>query len=159
MSHMMRRTCIAVLMTVCFTACAEKPEEPVSPAPAPAPGSIPAPPDVAAVPADAQVTASGLAWKIIKPGTGTLKPTAASRVLAHYTGWTTNGQMFDSSVARGEPLDYPLSQLIPGWIEGIQLMVVGEKRRMWIPSKLAYDGAPGAPQGMLVFDIELLDFR
>ena len=125
----------------------------------PIPAPIPAPPDVAAVPADATVTASGLAWKVLKPGTGTLKPTASSRVLAHYTGWTTNGEMFDSSVTRNEPLDYPLRQLIPGWIEGMQLMVVGEKRRFWIPAKLAYEGMAGAPQGMLVFDIELLDFK
>lgn len=157
MSYMMRRVCIALFIALSLTACAEKPEETVSPAPAP--GAIPAPPDVAAVPSDAQVTASGLAWKIIKPGTGTLKPSATSQVLAHYTGWTTDGQMFDSSVVRGEPLDYPLNRLIPGWIEGIQLMVVGEKRRLWIPGKLAYDGQPGAPQGMLVFDIELLDFK
>lgn len=124
-----------------------------------APGGLTAPPDVAAVPADAQKSASGLAWKVLAPGTGTTHPTAASRVVAHYTGWTTDGQMFDSSRVSGVPLDYELSQLIPGWIEGMQLMVAGEKRRFWIPGKLAYDGMPGAPQGMLVFDIELIGFR
>lgn len=96
---------------------------------------------------------------MLTPGTGTTKPTATSQVLAHYTGWTTDGQMFDSSVVRGEPLDYPLGGLIVGWIEGMQLMVKGEKRRFWIPQDLAYRGQPGAPAGMLVFDIELLDFR
>lgn len=160
---MMRRICAALLVAAVAAGCAEDPEETtMTPPPTNStriPGPIPAPPDVAAVPADATVTASGLAWKILAPGTGTQKPTASSRVLAHYTGWTTDGQMFDSSLTRGEPLDYPLQRLIPGWIEGMQLMVVGEKRRMWIPSKLAYNDAPGAPQGMLVFDIELLDFR
>jgi FKBP-type peptidyl-prolyl cis-trans isomerase len=160
---MMRRICLALLVAGMVTACAEEPkEETMTPPPsnsAPRPGAIPAPPDVAAVPADATVTASGLAWKILTPGTGTQKPKASSQVLAHYTGWTTNGEMFDSSVTRNEPLDYPLQRLIPGWIEGMQLMVVGEKRRFWIPSKLAYNDAPGAPQGMLVFDIELLDFK
>lgn len=123
------------------------------------PNAIPAPADVAAAPADAQVTASGLASKVLSPGTGTLKPTATSLVMVHYTGWTTDGEMFDSSVARGEPIDFPLNRVIPGWTEGLQLMVVGEKRRFWIPSKLAYDGQPGAPAGTLVFDVELLDFK
>ncbi len=163
MAYMMRRICLALLVAGLVTACAEEPkEETMTPPPntsAPVPGPIPAPADVAAVPADATVTASGLAWKVLKPGTGTLKPTASSRVLAHYTGWTTDGKMFDSSLTSGEPLDYPLRQLIPGWIEGMQLMVVGEKRRLWVPSKLAYDNTPGFPQGMLVFDIELLDFK
>jgi FKBP-type peptidyl-prolyl cis-trans isomerase len=163
MTYMMRRICLALLVAGSITACAEEPTEETMTPPtntsAPRPGAIPAPADVAAVPADATVTASGLAWKILRPGTGSLKPTASSRVLAHYTGWTTDGQMFDSSLTSGEPLDYPLSRLIPGWIEGMQLMVVGEKRRMWIPSKLAYNNAPGSPQGMLVFDIELLDFK
>jgi len=67
--------------------------------------------------------------------------------------------MFDSSVVRGEPAEFPLNQVISGWTEGVQLMVVGEKRRFWIPGPLAYDNLPDnpdAPKGMLVFDIELL---
>lgn len=67
--------------------------------------------------------------------------------------------MFDSSMARGEPLTYPLGRLIPGWIEGLPMMVTGEKRRFWIPGRLAYDGVPGRPQGVLVFDVELIDVR
>jgi len=118
--------------------------------------SIPAPPDVAAPPSDAQKTASGLASKVITPGTGTKHPRANSRVTVHYTGWTTDGQMFDSSVARGESIAFGLHQVIPGWTEGVQLMVEGEKRRLWIPERLAYAGAPGAPAGMLVFDVELI---
>jgi peptidylprolyl isomerase len=122
----------------------------------PQPGAIPAPADVAAPPADAVRTPSGLASKVLSPGTGTEHPAATSLVSVHYTGWTTNGQMFDSSVARGEPADFPLNRVIPGWTEGVQLMVVGEKRRFWIPQDLAYRGQPGPPAGMLVFDVELL---
>jgi len=78
----------------------------------------------------------------------------------HYTGWTTDGQMFDSSVAKGgEPLTMPLTRVISGWTEGLQLMVIGEKRRFWIPENLAYQGQPGSPAGVLVFDIELLDIK
>ena len=73
----------------------------------------------------------------------------------HYTGWTTDGKMFDSSVARGEPASFALNGVIAGWTEGVQMMVVGEKRRFWIPAHLAYEGKDG-PQGMLVFDIELI---
>jgi peptidylprolyl isomerase len=64
--------------------------------------------------------------------------------------------MFDSSVVRGNPIDFGLNQVIAGWTEGVQLMVEGERRRLWIPEKLAYKGMPGAPAGMLVFDVELI---
>ena len=117
---------------------------------------IPAPPDVAAVPADASRTGSNLASKVIAAGTGTRHPRPNSTVTVHYTGWTTDGRMFDSSVARGEPSTFSLNRVIDGWTEGVQLMVEGEKRRFWIPARLAYEGAPGSPQGMLVFDIELI---
>ena len=122
---------------------------------------IPAPPDVAAVPADAQRSPSGLAWKVLAAGSGTRHPRPTSTVVAHYTGWTPDGTMFDSSVARGEPLVYPLNRLITGWVEGMQMMVAGEKRRFWIPGSLAYDGSPdpSTPKGLLVFDIELLEVR
>jgi FKBP-type peptidyl-prolyl cis-trans isomerase len=121
----------------------------------PAGAQIPAPPDVAAAPADAQRTGDNLASKVLKPGTGTRHPRANSVVTVHYTGWTTDGKMFDSSVARGEPYTTPLDQVIPGWTEGVQMMIEGEKRRFWIPAKLAYEGMSG-PQGTLVFDIELI---
>jgi len=120
------------------------------------PRSIPAPSDVAAPAPDAPVTASGLATKVLQPGTGTQHPRPASRVRVHYTGWTTDGEMFDSSVARNEPISFGLNQVIAGWTEGVQLMVEGEKRRLWIPEQLAYGGQRGAPQGMLVFDVELI---
>ena len=75
----------------------------------------------------------------------------------HYTGWTTDGKMFDSSVERGSPSEFGLNQVIKGWTEGLQLMVAGEKRRFWIPESLAYQGQRGRPKGMLVFDVELLE--
>ena len=119
--------------------------------------TIPAPADVAAPPALAKKTASGLAYRVLTPGTGKTHATATDLVKVHYTGWTTDGKMFDSSVVRGEPVSFPLAHVIPGWTEGVQLMVVGEKTRFWIPENLAYKGRSGAPQGMLVFDVELLD--
>lgn len=122
------------------------------------PSSIPAPPDVAAPPDDAERTASGLASKVLQPGTGTVHPGPRDGVTVHYTGWRAeNGEMFDSSVPRGAPATFTLDRVIAGWTEGLQLMVAGEKRRLWIPANLAYEGRPGRPQGMLVFDVELLD--
>jgi peptidylprolyl isomerase len=117
------------------------------------------PEDVAAPPADAEVTASGLAMKILTPGVGQSHPQKSSTVTVHYSGWTTDGNLFDSSLLRGQPATFPLNRVIPGWTEGVQLMVVGEKRRFWIPENLAYKGAAGAPKGMLVFDVELIDFE
>jgi FKBP-type peptidyl-prolyl cis-trans isomerase len=131
----------------------------VAASPAPSASSIPAPPDVGAAPADAQKTASGLTSKVVTPGTGKDHPGPTDKVKVNYTGWTKGGQMFDSSVTRGEPVTFPLNAVIPGWTEGLQLMVVGEKRRLWIPAALAYGDHPrmGAPAGDLVFDVELLD--
>jgi peptidylprolyl isomerase len=119
---------------------------------------IPAPPDVAAPPADAAKTKSGLATKVVTPGTGTEHPKADDMVTVHYTGWTTNGAMFDSSFTRGKPSTFGVNRVIPGWGEAVQLMVVGEKRRAWVPEELAYKGRTDRPQGMLVFDIELIAF-
>ena len=123
------------------------------------PKQIPAPDDVAAPPERAQVTESGLASVVLRVGTGTEHPKAEDTVEVHYTGWTTDGKMFDSSITRGKPTSFPLNRVIAGWTEGVQLMVVGEKRRFWIPEQLAYQGSPGAPQGMLVFDVELLEIK
>lgn len=117
---------------------------------------IPAPDDVAAPPPGSLKTVSGLSTKVLNAGTGTRHPRPTDRVTVHYTGWTTDGQMFDSSVANGTPATFSLAQVIPGWTEGLQLMVEGERRRFWIPESLAYKGQPGSPQGMLVFDVELI---
>jgi peptidylprolyl isomerase len=116
---------------------------------------IPAPSDVKAPPKDAKKTASGLAYKVITPGKGTKHPNSMSSVTVHYTGWTTDGKMFDSSVTRGEPATFPLNRVIAGWTEGVPLMVEGEKTRFWIPENLAYRGQR-EPYGMLVFDVELI---
>lgn len=122
---------------------------------------IEAPTDVGGVPQDAETSASGLAWKVLQAGDGGATPEPTSTVTVHYTGWTTDGRMFDSSVARNEKISFPLNQVIAGWTEGVSMMTVGEKRRFWIPAKLAYGEAPpaGAPKGMLVFDIELFEIQ
>ena len=115
------------------------------------------PPDVKEPPADARLTPAGVHYKVIRAGTGTDKPRPWSRVVVHYTGWTTDGKMFDSSIARGAPATFSLDgELIRGWVDGMQQMVQGEYARFWIPESLAYKGQAGNPRGMLVFDIELI---
>ena len=126
------------------------------------PDPIAVPEDVDAAPTDAKRTKSGLAYKILKRGPGKQHPTASSTVEVHYSGWTPDGKLFDSSVRRGKPTSFPLSGVIKGWTEGVQLMVVGDKARFWIPGALAYGDKPsagGAPSGPLVFDIELLAIK
>jgi peptidylprolyl isomerase len=117
-----------------------------------------APADVKAPPADAKHTPSGLAYKVIEGGTGGRHPKSSNSVTVHYTGWTTDGKMFDSSITKGEPITFQLDGVIAGWTEGVQLMVEGEKMRFWIPEKLAYKGER-APYGMLVFDVELIKIQ
>ena len=122
---------------------------------------IPPPPDVAAAPADAKKEKSGLATKVLEPaatpGTAKDRPTRDDFVTVHYTGWTTDGKMFDSSISKGRPSIFPVNRVIPGFTEALQLMVPGEKRRAWIPEALAYKGQEGRPKGTLVFDLELID--
>lgn len=117
------------------------------------------PDDVSAPPSDATRTDSGLAYRVLLPGKGGDRPSRWSEVVVHYTGWTTDGRMFDSSVVRGYPATFSLRSVIRGWTEGMQLMTVGEKTRFWIPATLAYGNEKGKPQGMLVFDVELLEIR
>ena len=116
---------------------------------------VPAPADVAAPPADALRTSSGIASKVLHIGFGRARPSPRSSVIVNYTGWTTDGKMFETHTG----VQFRVGEVIPGWTEGLQLMVVGEKRRFWIPPALAYEGMPGRPQGTLVFDIELLTVR
>jgi FKBP-type peptidyl-prolyl cis-trans isomerase len=120
--------------------------------------AIPAPEDVAAAPADALTHGDGLRSKVLSAGHGPRKPSATSEVTVHYTGWTTDGAMFDSSITRGAPATFKLNQVIPGWREGVQLMVEGESRRFWIPEPLAYPRGPG-PRGTLVFDVLLIQIN
>ncbi len=110
---------------------------------------------------EVKTTESGLQYEVIELGTGP-RPTAESEVKVHYTGRLTDGTVFDSSLDRGEPAIFPVNRVIPGWVEGIQLMPVGSKFKFHIPSELAYGagGAPGGqipPNSVLVFDVELLE--
>jgi len=115
-----------------------------------------APADVAAPAPDAQLLRSGLAFKILRAGTGKVHPERSSWVSVHYSGWTTDGKLFDSSLTKGTSVPLQLKATIEGLIQGLPLMVVGEKRRFWVPEKLAYRGDRGMPAGMLVFDVELV---
>ena len=119
----------------------------------------PTPRDVARPPADAKKSPKGVFYKVLKAGKGGEKPTPNDSVSVHYTGWTTDGRMFDSSVIRGQPSEFSLRGVIAGWTEGIPLMSVGDRYRFWIPDHLAYKGQPDRPQGMLVFDVELLAIK
>ena len=114
---------------------------------------------MAAPPADAKRTASGLAYKSLSAGQRrTASRRRRSQVTVHYTGWTTDGKMFDTSVEQGKPITFGLGDVIEGWTEGVQLMTVGEKMRFWIPERLAYKGER-PPRGMLVFDVELIAIK
>jgi peptidylprolyl isomerase len=118
----------------------------------------PAPPDVAKPPADAKKSPKGVFYRVLKAaGKDTQHPAANDTVKVHYTGWTTDGRMFDSSVLRGEKATFNLKAVVAGWTDGIPLMTVGDVYRFWIPEPLAYKGAPGKPKGMLVFDVELFE--
>ncbi|MGH8106369.1 MAG: FKBP-type peptidyl-prolyl cis-trans isomerase [Arenimonas sp.] len=123
----------------------------------------PAPADVSAVPANANKTASGLAYRVIKKGNASdgSHPTLQSIITIDYSGWTPDGKLFDSSVTRGEKATFPLSGLISGWKEGLTLMSPGDTYRFWIPGHLAYDSIPNStgPKGMLVFDVTLYSFE
>jgi peptidyl-prolyl cis-trans isomerase A (cyclophilin A) len=106
-------------------------------------------------------TATGLRYMVISEGGGTDRPKQSSTVKVHYTGTLLDGKKFDSSVDRGQPAEFPLANVIPGWTEGVQLMTVGSKYKFYIPYNLAYGerGYPGAipPKADLIFDIELLE--
>ena len=151
-----RLTLTVILIAMCGAACTlkEKEDEKVTG------GGFPAPKDVAAPPLDALKTPSGLASKVLIVGLGNVHPGPQSRVTVHYTGWTADGKMFETTRG-GAPVTFGLDAVVPGWKEGVQLMVTGETRRFWIPGKLAYDTDPDptSPKGQLCFEIELLDIR
>ena len=111
-----------------------------------------------------QTTASGLKYQVLKQGTGTVSPKATDTVKVHYHGTLLDGTIFDSSVERGEPISFPLTQVIAGWTEGLQLMKVGDKFKFEIPPDLAYgaNSPPGSkipPNSTLVFEVELLGIQ
>lgn len=107
-------------------------------------------------------TASGLQYKVITQGSGSEHPSASSKVKVHYHGTLLDASVFDSSVERGEAISFGLNQVIKGWTEGLQLMVVGEKTRFFIPSNLGYGNQPSGkigPGALLIFDVELLEIN
>lgn len=106
-----------------------------------------------------ETTASGLQYLVLQEGTGTEHPKASDKVTVHYHGTLIDGTVFDSSVERGETIAFGLNQVIKGWTEGLQLMVEGEKTRLFIPAELAYGNRAtgGIPAGsVLIFDVELI---
>jgi peptidylprolyl isomerase len=107
-------------------------------------------------------TASGLQYQELQKGEGVEHPKASSTVKVHYHGTLIDGTVFDSSVERAEPISFPLNQVISGWTEGVQLMVVGDKFKFFIPSKLGYGNrATGkiTPGSLLIFEVELLEIQ
>ena len=151
----------ALLVTV---GCREKKESvaaaaaPPSAAPAlnlaPTPAPVPAPADVASPPADAERTPSGVAMKVLEPGSGSRHPEADRILTMSYVGWRKDGVMFDQS----PPVELMYRQLTPGWAEGVGYMLEGEKRRLWIPAALAFGDAPqaGLPKGDITMDVKLV---
>lgn len=136
-------------------------ENPPPPRPdTPASLGIPAPSDVGAAPPGSQCTSSGLCLRIlVAPRADGASPGPEDQVDVHYTGWRKNGEMFDSSIPRGESITFPVGAVIEGWTEALQLMKEGGTYRIWIPAALAYGDAPEhpeAPAGQLTFDVELI---
>ena len=109
--------------------------------------------------AEVKVTPSGLQYEVLKEGNGP-KPEATDRVVVHYTGKLIDGTVFDSSEERGEPATFGVTQVIPGWVEALQMMTAGSQWRLFIPSDLAYgpQGVPGiGPNQTLIFDVTLIE--
>ena len=126
-----------------------------------------APANVGVVPEDAQRSDSGLAWVVLKEGTGQAHPAEGDRALLNFIGWTAEGTLIQESLTDGRPAAIPIRSMFSGLAEGVQSMVQGEKRRLWIPGKIAFGeptpGEPpaeeGPPLGMLVYDVELVGFK
>ncbi len=116
-----------------------------------------APPDVAAPPADALKTPKGVSYVIVESGTGGVHPGPNDKVKVDYTGWTTDGHRFDSSIPEGKPSEFDINILIAGWAEVLTMMQAGDHWKVWIPEELAYKGAPQRQQGMLMFDLKLVE--
>jgi len=106
---------------------------------------------------EARWTRTGLAWRVLQEGRGDRRPRPEDTVKVHYTVWSSDGELTDSTILRGHPDTLSVDRTVPGVAEGLQQMVEGEKRRLWLPERLGYEGMTGAPQGQLVFDVELLE--
>ncbi len=122
-------------------------------------GRPPVPEDVAAAPADALRTESGLAYKVLTPGTADVHPDANDLVAVHFTGWTPQGAEFQTTFGQEKPAVFNLQNVFPGWIEAMQLMVAGEKTRFWIPAHLGPPNPKSGPRGDSVFDVEMMAVR
>jgi len=120
-------------------------------------GKLPLPEDLSGPPADAEVSETGLASRVLTAGTGKARPNMASRVRVHYAGWTPEGEQIENTYNRDEPPFLAVAEVIDGWREGLQLMVEGEKRRLWVPGEMAFEGRATMPQGTIIFDIELVE--
>jgi FKBP-type peptidyl-prolyl cis-trans isomerase len=162
-----------MLLLVLATACFNKPHPPTQ-LPPPMPSAAPvqqAPPvqvqqtrvgNIAPFTQPtpgAELLPSGLAYQVLTWGRGNVHPDANDKVTVHYSGWLADGTLVDSSVNRGRPATFAVNQVIPGWTEGVQLMVVGETARFWIPESLGYKGRPGMPNGLTVWDVELISME
>lgn len=111
---------------------------------------------------DVLETASGLQYQVLQRGQGSEHPNASSTVMVHYHGMLLDGTVFDSSVERGEPISFPLNRVIKGWTEGVQLMVVGDKFKFFIPSELGYGNRTTGKitaGSLLIFEVELLEIQ
>ena len=111
---------------------------------------------------DVLETASGLQYQVLQKGEGSAHPSSSSTVKVHYHGMLLDGTVFDSSVERDAPISFPLNQVISGWTEGVQLMVVGDKFKFFIPAELGYGNrATGkiTPGSLLIFEVELLEIQ
>lgn len=154
--------CLSVVITVALAACSHTPSLPPPP-------PTPPPPPVSQVmpqkPADAVTLPDGLAYRVLKTGTGAEHPKLSDQITANYSLWYPDGRMIESSCkADGscEPATFPLNILIPGWQEAVPLMTTGETIDLWLPVQLAYGDPPRKPNrpfGPLVFEIQLLGIQ
>lgn len=155
----MRSRPLQLWALLAFCSCDKREPPPIQPevqaAVAPQPRPADAPPNEA--PSDAEVTASGLAMQVLTPGAGEQRPKLQDKVRLNFKAWNTSGKLNDGSEQRGGPVIFEVDGVIKGWSEALQLMRVGEKRRLWIPDHLTYPGRPGYPRPAALFEIELLE--
>jgi FKBP-type peptidyl-prolyl cis-trans isomerase len=144
------------LAPACHRGSASQDARGQEPKTAPAADPLAPPSDLLVPPPNAERTPTGLRSVVLRRGNGTRRPASYDRVSIEYTGWTERGAVFATTRSRGAPAVLRVDDVVPGWSEGLRLMVAGERRRLWIPAVLAYAGKPGQPAGALVMDIELL---
>jgi FKBP-type peptidyl-prolyl cis-trans isomerase len=154
--------CIIVGLGILLAGCSKQ-EPPTPTAGAPSSPGAAVSSSAGSTNSETITTASGLKYQVLKRGTGTVAPKASNTVKVHYHGTLLDGTVFDSSVERGAPISFPLSRVIPGWTEGVQLMKVGDKFKFTIPPELAYGANSPSPKippnSTLVFEVELLDIQ